>query len=53
MIKQKTLNAKMVVILSNRKLENAIHLYEKFGFIDVGVPETDYERCDIRMELKL
>jgi len=47
----KELGAAMIVILSNRKLKNAIHLYQKFGFVDVGIPETDYERCDIRMEL--
>lgn len=51
--KAKELKAKMVVILSNRKLENAIHLYEKYGFIDVGNEDDDYERCDIRMELRL
>lgn len=50
--KAKELGASMIVILSNRKLKNAIHLYGKFGFTDVGIPETDYERCDIRMELK-
>ncbi|MBT8196111.1 MAG: GNAT family N-acetyltransferase [Bacteroidia bacterium] len=51
--KAKQLNADKIIILSNRKLENAIHLYEKYGFIDLGSPETDYERCDIYMELTL
>lgn len=49
--KARELNAEMIVILSNRKLKNAIHLYEKYGFIDVGSEDDDYERCDIRMEL--
>ena len=49
--KAKEFEAKMVIILSNRKLENAIHLYKKYGFIDVGNEDDDYERCNIRMEL--
>ena len=51
--KAKILGAKMILILSNRKLQNAIYLYEKYGFIDVGSEDDDYERCDIRMELHL
>lgn len=51
MKKAKDLKAKMILILSNRKLKNAIYLYEKYGFIDVGSEDDDYERCDIRMEL--
>ena len=50
--KAKEMNTDKIIILSNRNLENAIHLYKKYGFKDVGVPETDYERCDIRMELR-
>ena len=39
---------------SNRKLTPAITLYEKVGFKEIRVPEdTPYERCNIRMELKL
>ena len=51
--KAKELSAEMILILSNRKLTNAIYLYEKYGFIDVGSEDDDYERCDIRMELHL
>lgn len=51
--KAKDLKAHMILILSNRKLTNAIYLYKKYGFIDVGSEDDDYDRCDIRMELLL
>ena len=51
MDKAKILGAKMILILSNRKLKNAIYLYQKYGFLDVGSEDDDYDRCDIRMEL--
>lgn len=39
---------------SNRKLTPAITLYHKVGFKEIPVPEdTPYERCNIRMEIKL
>lgn len=39
---------------SNRKLTPAINLYMKMGFVEIPVPEdSPYERCNIRMELKL
>ena len=39
---------------SNRKLKPAINLYIKMGFVEIPVPEdSPYERCNIRMELKL
>ncbi|MFI1743868.1 bifunctional helix-turn-helix transcriptional regulator/GNAT family N-acetyltransferase [Thalassobellus sediminis] len=39
-------------IYSSRKLENAIYIYRKYGFIEIPV-ETNcpYKRCDIKMEL--
>lgn len=51
--KAKALGADKMIILSNRKLKNAKYLYEKFGFKDLGSPDTEYERCDIYMELAL
>jgi len=47
-------NFKALIIYSSRKLENAIYIYKKYGFKEVPV-ETDchYDRCDIKMELKL
>lgn len=39
---------------SNTKLEPAINLYRKVGFVEIPVPKnTPYERCNIRMELPL
>ncbi len=43
-----------LIIYSSRKLENAIYIYRKYGFIEIPVePDCHYERCDIKMELKL
>ena len=53
LIKAREMKVNQIVILSNRKLKNAIYLYEKYGFIDVGSEDDDYDRCDIRMELNL
>ena len=39
---------------SNTKLTPAITLYHKVGFKEIPVPsDTPYERCNIRMEIKL
>ncbi|OAB78630.1 GNAT family N-acetyltransferase [Cochleicola gelatinilyticus] len=45
---------KKLFLYSNTKLENAIYIYRKYGFIEVPV-ETDspYERSNIKMELQL
>ncbi len=41
-----------LLIYSSRKLENAIYIYRKYGFIEIPVePECPYKRCDIKMEL--
>ena len=43
-----------LIIYSNRKLENAIHLYEKYGFREIPIEENNpYSRGDIKMQLKL
>ncbi|MFK7749996.1 MAG: GNAT family N-acetyltransferase [Kordia sp.] len=40
------------ILYSNRKLENAIYIYEKYGFKEIPVEKGNpYERCDIKMEL--
>ena len=49
----KAKKAESIMLLSNRKLENALRLYEKYGFIEVPMKENDYTRADIQMELKL
>ena len=46
-------NAKTIMLLSNRKLQNALRLYEKYGFIEVTMQENGYTRANIQMELKL
>lgn len=41
-----------LIIYSSRKLENAIYIYRKYGFIEIPVePNCPYKRCDIKMEL--
>lgn len=47
-------NLDKLILYSSRKLENAIYIYRKHGFIEIPV-ETDchYERCDIKMELQV
>ena len=48
------MGVKTLFLDSNRKLTPAITLYNKVGFREIPVPEdTPYERCDIRMELKI
>tara|TARA_R110002050_G_C8948187_1_gene513132 strand:+ start:3558 stop:4022 length:465 start_codon:yes stop_codon:yes gene_type:complete len=48
----KTNQMPKLVIYSSRKLENAIYISRKYGFIEIPV-ETNcpYKRCDIKMEL--
>lgn len=43
-------NIKKLILYSNRILLPAIHLYEKFGFIEIPLEEGLYERADIKME---
>ena len=46
--------AHTIFLDSNRKLKPALSLYKKVGFNEIPVPKnTPYERCDIRMELRL
>lgn len=47
----KNLNAKKLTLFSNTKLEAAIHVYRKYGFIEIPLPiEIHYVRSDIKME---
>lgn len=47
-----TNNIPKLIIYSSRKLENAIYIYRKYGFIEIPVePNCPYKRCDIKMEL--
>lgn len=40
-------------LYSNRKLSHALYLYQKFGFQEVPINGSLYERADIKMELAL
>ena len=45
---------KTLILYSNTKLENAVYIYRKYGFIEIPVePDCPYIRCDIKMEMKL
>ena len=45
------LKAAKIVLYSNTKLPPAIHLYRKYGFMEVPVTSSGYKRCNIKMEL--
>ena len=43
-----------LILYSNRKLENAIYIYRKFGFVEVPLETNNpYKRSDIKMVLLL
>jgi N-acetylglutamate synthase-like GNAT family acetyltransferase len=46
----KQMGIEKLVLYSNRKLHPAIHLYTKFGFCEVPMEKSYYERADIKME---
>ena len=47
-------NINIIELYSNKKLENAIHLYLKYGFVEVDITEDNpYQRADIKMRLTL
>ena len=45
--------ADRVYIESSTKLEPAIRLYRKLGFVEIEGGASPYARCDIQMELRL
>ncbi len=49
----KAKKASKIMLLSNRRLETALNLYLKYGFIEVTMKENDYARANIQMELNL
>ncbi|MFD1095458.1 GNAT family N-acetyltransferase [Salegentibacter chungangensis] len=43
-----------LIIYSNRKLKNAVYIYEKYGFREIPIEKNNpYARGDIKMELVL
>lgn len=51
--KAKDLGATTLFLLSNRRLQTAMHLYQKLGFIEVPDELKEYKRADIKMEMAL
>lgn len=50
----KAQNLKALLLYSNTKLENAIYLYRKYGFIELELEKySPYKRSDIKMLLEL
>lgn len=39
-----------IILFSNTKLEPAIHLYQKFGFVEIELGTSLYKRTNIKME---
>lgn len=49
----KTQKLKGLLLYSNSKLENAIYLYRKYGFVELKLEKDNpYERADIKMLLQ-
>lgn len=42
-----------IILYSNTKLESAIHIYKKIGFVEMPLEEGLYQRADIKMQLEL
>ena len=51
--KVKSIAAKKLILYSNTMLGPAIHLYEKYGFVEVPLENSEYKRSNIKMELAL
>lgn len=49
----KRLKADKIILFSNKQLEPAIHLYKKFGFKEVPLGNTEYQRANIKMEVNI
>lgn len=43
-------NIEKCILYSNTKLESAIHLYRKYGFVEVELESGVYERANIKMK---
>lgn len=51
--KGKELGGKKLILYSNTKLAPAIHLYRKYGFVEVPMDHSEYKRSNIKMERNL
>jgi ribosomal protein S18 acetylase RimI-like enzyme len=46
-------NISKLILYSNTSLGPAIHLYRKYGFVEVPLSHQHYQRANIKMELAL
>lgn len=51
--KVKKMNATRLYLESNRRCESAIKLYRELGFREMIMQKSDFDRCDIQMEMIL
>ena len=51
--KAKALQATRIILYSNTMLLPAIHLYKKYGFVEVPNNNSEYKRSNIKMALEL
>ncbi len=51
--KAKQLGAHQVILYSNSKLQDAINIYKKLGFVQVPVDKLEFVRIDTMMQLTL
>ena len=51
--KAKELKAKKITLFSNSKLERAISLYKKYGFVHIDASDSPLLTADVKMELVL
>jgi N-acetylglutamate synthase-like GNAT family acetyltransferase len=51
--KARELKAEKLILYSNTKLLPAIHLYRKYGFVEVPITNSGYKRSNIKMQLDL
>ncbi|PCJ97433.1 MAG: GNAT family N-acetyltransferase [Flavobacteriaceae bacterium] len=50
----KSMDWDKLILYSNSKLKNALHIYRKYGFVDIPVGDNaPYERSDVKMERAL
>ncbi len=49
----KNKGAQKIMIVSNRVLGAAMHLYAKMGFVEVPIDNMEYDRVNIQLELKV
>ncbi|MHA8087341.1 GNAT family N-acetyltransferase [Aquirufa sp. Wall-65K1] len=44
---------KQIIIYSNRRLERAVEMYRRFGFVEIDLGPVLYTRADIKMSLDI